>query len=176
MTLEPIMNRLRNLYALSVDPGTTDAERDTARRMLERDAQKYNVSLESLLTVEKRNYAFMPKNAFDKKMLIQIVAKVLASNNVTHYHATGRGNHKRIEFKLTVAEYVDVSTMYDFYRAQFYQQIDTLLSAFFSAHNLYSGIPSDLPSKLTDAERERIQNMMKGIRDLPKFHKQLTGE
>jgi len=174
-TTEPDMKKvidlLRKLKALA-DNGI-DGEKETAEDMLARLMAKHNVTWFDLSMKEKREITLRWKSDLELRIVSQIVC------HVATYPECNFSKHPK-QNKMYVYGPVDemmlIEAMYDFYKAEWYKQLDVFYQAFVQKQGVFANSTwPDFGVKKPDLSREeifRLQQMSEGI---PKavFHKQL---
>lgn len=148
-----LINKLKRLtYSNNIH------EAEAAQKKLDYIIKKYNISEKELEESEIKNYKFWYHNKIQKKILIQIIYKVLGSiENVFSYKKKG----KQIELfvSCTYEQYIDISVQYEFYKELIEEELDIFITAFIMKHNIYPNNSDDARDikDLTDEELNKYK-------------------
>lgn len=171
--MEKVKAKLLKLLALK-NQGV-GGEAANAAAALDRALQKHGLTMADLEDGhDVRRYAFTPRNGFEKKLLIQIMAHVIPD---WEGHCWKYNNSQKREFDLTPAQYAEASVMFDIYRKDLRKTLQHAYSAFIHANKIFPTRESepDPDEKPMDMEEmEAIGSMMQGIQP-SRIRKQLEG-
>ena len=132
-----LKQKLLNIQALA-ERGV-GGEKLNAARMLADLLEKYDISIDDLNDEpELQEYWFKYNTVFEKKLLHQIVGKVLKISQVTYYKHKNNTSHG---FDLTEEQYEEISRSYDFYRKELKDEMQLLFHAFIQKHQLVAPSP-----------------------------------
>lgn len=159
-----LLKKLRELSMRGVD-----GEKENAQKLFDRLSKKYGISESELddecITVHQFTY----HGAFEKRLLIQIIAKVLnADPNFYIYtsNLTGRKKRTILGAECTETQSIEINFLFDFYNALYQKELEYFLIAFIRKHNLYKEIEDDEeipPSTLSEEELRKISMLADGL-------------
>lgn len=160
--MEDINIKLSGILALA-ERGSTEGERNSARKTLLRLMQKHNISMESLSDDTKKNYDFKYNTAHEKSLLMQIVAMTLNSSSLKYMRPRGS---RVAGFELTEAQFVEISYLYELYLAEFRRQLkketDTLLKAFIHRNRIF--IKDREKRNVETLSKDEIEDLLRALR------------
>ena len=154
---EKLKSRIEKIKALA-ERGV-GGEQETAKKKLDQLLKANGLTLKSLESEEKQFYLFSYSNKHTKKLLGQIIYKVLGASEPINYYKV-KNTRNKLGIYCTPAQKVEIDLDYEFYLNVFDEELTSFMSAFIQKQDLF---PSDSPSKnvdlndLTPAERERIE-------------------
>lgn len=175
---ETMTKRLQSLYRLSIDPGATAGERDNAKYKITLLMNKYGLTPDDVNPANKEIFFFIYQKKWEVKLLKQIVGYVTEASQVVSYskfNAKGR-KLRKLGFKLTKADYIEVKRLYDIYRKAFLDELENLVNAFIHKHGIYPPVTENSIS--TDFDWNRFNQMVslsKSLNDVQVFP-QIEGE
>lgn len=172
--MERITDKLRKLLALA-ERGC-GGEAVNARRLLEAQLKRYGLTLEDLLTEEKRTRAFKYRSTEELRLIVQVLISVLGSRHEAVNTSTYNSSKRQIYIELTDLQFAEISDMLNFYKRQLSKEkkrlLKDLFSAFVQKHNLYDCDPSEEQKKRAE-EKEidrdalwRILTLSAGMEDV----------
>ena len=142
--MDRIIEKLKKILALA-ERGER-GEADNARRMLEVELRRYGLTMEDILTNKRTMRIFKYNSNEERQLFVQILVNYLGSKHETLKKSTYDKYQKEV-YVVTDLEYVDLSGMYEFYKAQYRKERKTLLHdmirAFVKKHNLYDSTPDE---------------------------------
>lgn len=160
-----INDRLKKIYALAMQG--VDGEKEAAQRLLDELMKKYSVPFEALEEEEHIDrYEFKYKSNDDAAILIQVIVKVVDTNE--HIYEYSRGNGRRaikcFLVDCALSEKLEIEFLFDFYKRLFQKEKERLLDAFIQKHELYASHPLGSASKKRSPEElEAIAKMMDAL-------------
>lgn len=173
-----IVTTLRKIKVLA-EEGTTEGERQAAKRKLEQLLEKHSITLDQLAEQEETaKHIFVCVDALERKLLLQVIGMVKDTHKVT----TSRiyRSKKKVLVKATPLQMVEIKILFEAYRKAFAKSLDNFLTAFINANNIFpksqSGDGED--RNLTDEELKRLKMiamMAAGIQKTPLPRKELPG-
>lgn len=176
--MDRIIDKLKKLLALA-ERGER-GEADNARRLLEAELRRHGLTLEDICADNRRTRMFKCNSNEERGLLIQVLVNYLGSKSDAFCESTYNKRKKQVYIDLTDMEYIDISNMYDFYKAQFKKERKRLLHdmivAFVQKHSLYDSTPSERPDddrEIDWDELKRILALSSTMEDVT-FRKQLT--
>lgn len=176
--MDRIIDKLKKLLALA-ERGER-GEADNARRLLEAELRRHGLTLEDICADNRRTRMFKYNSNEERGLLIQVLVNYLGSKSDAFCESTYNKRKKQVYIDLTDMEYIDISNMYDFYKAQFKKERKRLLHdmivAFVQKHSLYDSTPSERPDddrEIDWDELKRILALSSTMEDVT-FRKQLT--
>ena len=148
-------------------------EREAARAVLDRLMLKHGMSEFELSQEPKQQYDFSFKNKFEKRILIQIFAKVTKQSTIRYRNPNNRS--KRVLFQLTTDQYLEMKRLYGVYRKAFQKELDRvaegLIDAFIHKHDLWSGVTSEEETEpKTPVERQLLCDLYRNLADVESPH------
>ena len=130
-----LLKKLRELSMRGVD-----GERENAQKLFDRLSKKYGISESELDDECITVHQFTFHGAFEKQLLIQIIAKVLNANpdfyNFTS-NLTGRKKRTILGAKCTETQCVEINFLFDFYNTLYQKELEYFLIAFIQKHRLF---------------------------------------
>lgn len=136
-----LLKKLRELSMRGVD-----GERENAQKLFDRLSKKYGVSESELDDECITVHQFTFHGAFEKQLLIQIIAKVLNADpdfyNFTS-NLTGRKKRTILGAKCTETQCVEINFLFDFYNTLYRKELEYFLIAFIQKHRLYKETDED---------------------------------
>ena len=164
---ENISARLLKVKALA-EAGSA-GEREAARAMLDRLMSKHGLPGDGLREVPKQPYKFSYKNKFEKRILIQVYAKVTKQSTIRYRYLNKRS--KRIMVDPTTDQYEEMKRLYSVYRKAFKKELERvasgLVDAFIHKHDLWSGVaPDEETEPMTTVERQLLCDLYRNLEDV----------
>ena len=134
---ESLKSKLQKLQALA-ERGC-QGEANNARRAIERICQQYGVKLEEVLDIEtKHAYTFeIGRNKEMMNLFIRCLCSVCDISGMTYTQPT----RSAIRIELTAMQYADISSLFNWHKANYKREFDdfkrSFMSAYIGKHNLY---------------------------------------
>lgn len=174
---ESLKKKLQKLQALAERGYQGEAE--NARRAIERICEQYGIRIEDVLDIETlHSYTFEIGRGKDMMQLfIRCISSVCDIKGMTYSKPT----RSSIRIKLTALQYADLSSLFDWHRANYKRELDefrrSFMSAYIGKHDLFFDSEREDRSidDLTQEDIERIRRIWK-MRDAMSnntYHKQL---
>jgi hypothetical protein len=170
---ETIRETILKIKALH-DGATTDGERAAAAGRLNALLDKYGLTLADFTEPEKKDYEFRYFNAWQKRLLYQVVGHVTGCLSSQGYDYALSRSKTRVWFELTLAQAIDVQRLYDYYQEAFEEELKDFMSAFIQKHRLGVAVEGKerpertLEELLKEAERLlKQQQLQKAMQDRP---------
>lgn len=168
-----MQERLRKIYQLSVRG--IAGERETAQRLLQSLLDKHGLTISDIADEERSDRKFKYNTAQERRLLIQIFAKVLGS---TDFKVWGYTYHlKTIGISATNAEFIEMSILFEDHKLELKKQMQRLFSAFVQANKLFPPANKDNRPALTDeeiAELRKVLQMAQAIEPTPVTRRRLS--
>lgn len=151
-----LLKKLRELSMRGVD-----GERENAQKLFDKLSKKYGISESELddecITVHQFTY----HGAFEKRLLIQIIAKVLNADPDFYSFSsnlTGRKKRTILGAECTETQRIEINFLFDFYNTLYQKELEYFLIAFIQKHSLYKETDDDetSPSELSDEELLKV--------------------
>jgi hypothetical protein len=164
---DDIRSKLLKVKALA-EAGSA-GEREAARAMLNRLMRKHGlVEVGSGIDL-KQSYDFSYENKFEKRILIQIYAKVTKQSSIRYRSPANRS--KRILVELTESQYQEMKKLYSVYRKAFKKELERvaagLIDAFIHKHDLWSGVDcGEEIEPMSTAERRLLRDLYRNLEDV----------
>ncbi|KPJ76023.1 MAG: hypothetical protein AMJ54_13230 [Deltaproteobacteria bacterium SG8_13] len=153
---DDVRSKLLKVKALA-EAGSA-GEREAARAMLNRLISKHGLEKAGFIEEPKQQYDFSYENKFEKRLLIQIYAKVTKQSTI-RYKAPNKRS-KRILVDLTEDQHTEMKKLYSVYRKAFKKELERvasgLIDAFIHKHDLWSGVASDEETEPMTAEESQL--------------------
>ena len=164
---DDLRSKLLKVKALA-DTGSA-GEREAARAILCRLASKHGLTEFGLSEEPKQQYKFSYENKYEKRILIQIYAKITKQSTI-RYRYPNNGS-KRILVTLTPDQYQEMKKLYGVYRKAFQKQLERvaagLIDAFIHKHDLWSGVVSDEEKEpMTAVDRQLLCDLYRSLEDV----------
>ena len=165
-----IIDKLRKIEALTKSPNENEAANATS--LLNELLGKYNLTIDQVYKPETDYFFFHATKRHHKTLLVQIIAKVLNSDEWCYFKASSKLDYRRIlngekkksrnwmMLELTHLQYVKISEMYDIYKRELETEIKTTISAFIAINQIWSDSPSVHSSEMSEAEMTAILKRM----------------
>lgn len=151
-----LISKLTAIRRLMADPGATAGEKAAATQMYEKLKREYGLTDQLIESDSYQIYKFAFKDQYEKKLLMQILYKVLGkegSKKRGYWDRnpwTGKGSKVAIWVELTTLESKDVAALYAHYRRELAKWTRNFYSAFIAANDIY---PDDAPTDQGECER-----------------------
>jgi hypothetical protein len=157
-------DKIKKLYELAkrgIGGEKANAEKILARMLKDSGLTMANLEREEY-PVKRRELKYGRRADF-KKLMLQILFCVLNLNKINVYLPKRRNI---IAIDLTDIQYAEVMLRWNIYKPAYEKEKELLLNAFFCKHNIDTTIPSETPSKLTEAEADAILRKAAGMNDI----------
>lgn len=154
---EGIISTLRKIKILA-EEGTTEGERQSAKRKLEVLLQKHGISLDQLAEQEETaEHVFVCKDALERKLLLQVIGMVKKTDKVrTSYLYRSK---KKVLVRATPLHMIEIKQLFDVYRKAFAKGLEDFLEAFINANDIFPHCESNNESR--ELTKEEIQKLKK---------------
>lgn len=156
--MESIIDKLRKIKKLA-DEGFV-GEAAAAKAMLSKLLDKYNLTIDDLSDTTIKPRLFFAKGAHDKRVFLYCCAKVLGHERGIEA-AYDRRKPYNVYIDATDYEFVELSNLYAFHKANFKKEFDKALEEFYAAyrytHDLY---PSDVEETTGDIDEETVKRIL----------------
>lgn len=163
-----IHDKLRKLLALA-EQGV-GGEKVNAERMLEKLMHKHGLTMDDIESEESKTYWWNYDSKYECMVLQQVYGRVMGVNQISYL----RGDRK-LGFRLTPTEFLEVDTLYSVYRGALKQHIKRAVEAFIVANDIYANV-EPVEREYTAEELEELKRMLRmaeGIEATP-VRKQLS--
>ena len=151
--LKERLQKLRNLAERGVG-----GERETAEKKLQALLNKNGLSEEDLSDDKPKYYLFSYQFPYRKKLLCQIIYKILGDNGPIQYYRS-KGTRNKVGVYCTPAQKLEIDLDFEFYSNIFDEELQTFLLAFIDKQDIY---PKDVEvtevrsAEMTDEERRKF--------------------
>lgn len=176
--MDRIIDKLKKLLALA-ERGER-GEADNARRLLEAELRRHGLTLEDICDDNKKKRIFKYNSNEERTLLIQVLVNYLGSKSDAFCDSTYNKYQKKVYIALSDIEYIDISNMYDFFKAQYRKErkrlLHDMIQAFVQKHSLFDITPQERPDydrEIDWDELKRILALSSTMEDVT-FRKQLT--
>lgn len=149
MTEERIKERIKALQALA-EKGD-GGEKINAQKLLDKILEKYDVTLDEVNEEEIKYYDFHYKSIFEKKLLVQVVAKVFYDEDNLKLYKT-RYARQRLGVFCTAAQALEIELEYEFHLRMFEQDMEVFFMSYIMKNELFGKPKEHLD--LSDEEKE----------------------
>ena len=164
--MELLIDKLKKIEAL-VRSGI-GGEKTTAQRMLDALCKKHGITLDQIISMEKKPYRFAFKDKLDVTLLSHVAMNICQTHKITNWK---RG--RAIYFELTKAQAIDVEDCFRHYRKAWRSQLKDMMAAFVNANRLFA--PGDGDDDKSHKEHTsdsraramRIMQLMQGMNAAP---------
>ena len=154
-TVKRLIAKLQNM----VERGNLYEAR-IAKTKLEALLDKYGLTIEDALDEQLEEFSYKVRDKYNRRILMQIFAMVRQSGGVAYW--IQKGKPRTIWLKLTKAEHVEISELYDYYKKAFRKDIDDLHAAFIHKHRLLAPASGEGQSPSLE-EMDKLMRLMRGI-------------
>lgn len=149
-----LLNKIKKLAEQGVGGEKSGAERKLLELM-----EKYGVEKMDFSEDIPRQQEFKYKGEFQKRLLFQIISKVLDGQEVGIYHyKCGKGARSVLFVDCTDAEAIQIRIELEFYSELWEEEQQLFFQAFVQKHRLFSS-HSDTEQEYTQAELEELVRM-----------------
>jgi len=164
MNREELFRKLHALSALA-ERGATPAESKAAADMLAKLMEKHDVTDAELSDdcVESRQFNY--KGERERKLLLQIVTKVMPEwVGVSYYYRkNGRRLRETVGYECTKAQKAEIDLLFEFYKELYKKEEEMLYTAFINKHDIF-GVGRSKNTEVTPLdELMKLQAMMRGL-------------
>lgn len=186
MSKRQIIDRIMKVKALA-DRGT-DGERAAAQRLLEELMEKYHIDEADIDTEKKNIYIIDAGELFFKDLFRQIylvkfgrdrdiwLIEKMPKKEKRQYAELGYGDKTaNLAIECTKAEFLEVKTLFEIYRNDLKEQMETFMYAYFHKNNLLA--PADPNHDCTEEDERKAMKavfMAQGI-EKKEIHKMIEG-
>lgn len=164
-----IPERLKSVYNLALKG--VDGEKESAKKILDKLLDKYNVSINELEENQTEIFAFSFRGKWQRKLLIQVAYKVLDYQPALYSARVGsskRISPSQIGIRCTKYQRTEIMFLHDFYCQLWESELDKLMLAFVYKHDLYGTGELDEDRRSESPlieEMMQIQSMIDGLDD-----------
>ena len=176
--MDRIIDKLKKLLALAERGEQGEAE--NARRRLEAELRKHGLTFDDIREENKRTRMFKYNSNDERTLLIQVLVNYLGSKSDAFNKSTYNKYKKQVYIDLTDMEYIDISNMYDFFKAQFRKErkrlLQDMIKAFVQKHRIFDSTSQGCQEddrEIDWEELKRIFALSSTMEDVT-FRKQLT--
>lgn len=161
------LNKLKELAERGIE-----GEAENAKRFLNRELRKYNMSLDDLIASKEEKHKRIIKysSAFERSLLVQCVVFLFGSNSEIFSNTYRYRNGKmEMHFEISDLDFVLLDDFFNFYRNCLKEELkksqEKLYQAYLSSNNLYDSAPEEerkgktKPCKFSFADLLEIQIM-----------------
>jgi hypothetical protein len=159
MSKESIISKINKIMELAErgSPG----EKEVAISKLYYLLDKHGLTIEDIKNSEKGYYWFPYNTAFEKEILFQITFKTLNSGELSYRQKKGK---RKVAIELTPIQNAEIKMLYNIYKKSFRDEMNILLRAFISKHQLHS--EQRTATEVDKEQLERILRMSMGIQSV----------
>lgn len=162
------MNKQKNIDLLlklkALAERGVDGEQRAAAEKLDELMAKYGVAEIDLADDKIEDHIISFKNAWQRQLLIQLVAKINHERDLLQYSA-GKGSRSTVIFRGTKAEAVRLRVEFEFFSDLWEDEETAFFHAFIQKHQLFRTGPDAPTTEISDEEAERMARMMRSMKD-----------
>jgi len=168
--MDRIIDKLKKLLALAERGEQGEAE--NARRLLEAELRKHGLTFDDIREENKRTRMFKYNSNEERTLLIQVLVNYLGSKSDAFNKSTYNKYKKQV--------YIDISNMYDFFKAQFRKErkrlLQDMIKAFVQKHRIFDSTPQECQEDDREIDWEELQRIfaLSSTMEDVTFRKQLT--
>lgn len=167
MTIEEIKSRLIKIKELANNG--VGGEKVNAEKLLKKLLYKYKITENDIKSDVLQMFTLTFRSKLERRLLMQVIVMVRNSNQIEH-----RIYRKQVDLKLSVAEYLEISEIYDIYRKELDKNIETLFLAFIFKNKIHrTNHNDDTKTELTTEEERALFQMMRGFDSTPIIKKRI---
>lgn len=157
--IRDLVNKLKALSE-SDNPHESKSAEDKLKKILD----KYNIDESILDEDELHFYKFYFHNEYERKLLMQILYKILGDNFIEHIYKKPK---QRIvyEIRCTYSQSIEINIQYDFYKELLLEEMNILTNAFIMKHNIYPPKSNREGRHLSESEEMRAAMMSMTLSD-----------
>lgn len=160
--MDRIIDRLKKLLALA-ERGER-GEADNARRMLEAELQRHGLTLDDIRSKRKSTRVLKYCSNEELQLIIQIILNYSGSTSEAFKEARYNARKREIYIELSDMEYVDISNMCDFFKAQYRKErkrlLHDMIMAFVQKHSLYDSTPQERPDNDREFDWDKLMRIL----------------
>lgn len=160
--MDRIIDRLKKLLALA-ERGE-QGEADNARRMLEAELQRHGLTLDDIRSERKSTRVLKYCSNEELQLIIQIILNYSGSTSKAFKEARHNARKREIYIELSDMEYVDISNMCDFFKAQYRKErkrlLHDMIMAFVQKHSLYDSTPQERPDNDREFDWDKLMRIL----------------
>lgn len=160
--MDRIIDRLKKLLALA-ERGER-GEADNARRMLEAELQRHGLTLDDIRSERKSTRVLKYCSNEELQLIIQIILNYSGSTSEAFKEARYNARKREIYIELSDMEYVDISNMCDFFKAQYRKErkrlLHDMIMAFVQKHSLYDSTPQERPDNDREFDWDKLMRIL----------------
>ena len=160
--MDRIIDRLKKLLALA-ERGE-QGEADNARRMLEAELRRHGLTLDDIRSERKSTRVLKYCSNEELQLIIQIILNYSGSTSETFKEARYNARKREIYIELSDMEYVDISNMCDFFKAQYRKErkrlLHDMIMAFVQKHSLYDSTPQERPDNDREFDWDKLMRIL----------------
>lgn len=160
--MDRIIDRLKKLLALA-ERGE-QGEADNARRMLEAELRRHGLTLDDIRSERKSTRVLKYCSNEELQLIIQIILNYSGSTSEAFKEARYNARKREIYIELSDMEYVDISNMCDFFKAQYRKErkrlLHDMIMAFVQKHSLYDSTPQERPDNDREFDWDKLMRIL----------------
>lgn len=160
--MDRIIDRLKKLLALA-ERGER-GEADNARRMLEAELRRHGLTLDDIRSERKSTRVLKYCSNEELQLIIQIILNYSGSASEAFKEARYNARKREIYIELSDMEYVDISNMCDFFKAQYRKErkrlLHDMIMAFVQKHGLYDSTPQERPDNDREFDWDKLMRIL----------------
>ena len=162
--MSDIMGKLEKIKALA-DGTSNENERKFATKKLDELMAKYGIAEHEFCDDAITTHMFKYRGERERDLLEQILSKVFNASTFSAYsfYKNGRKLSGKMGVDCTVAQQVEISLLFDFYRELYKREEKMLFRAFVIKHNLCAA--SGETKEISSEEADQMISMMRGMSD-----------
>lgn len=157
--MESVREKMQAILALMNDAKRAgrNGEAEAAKHMLDKLAKKYKVSIDGLVSPDRKWVEFRYKTQEETFLLISICSKIRNTIDI-EARIPSKGKRKALFFELSAAEAIDFEIMYKYYHKIMAAEIRDFLIAFMQKNEIRPNFTKTIPSdELTDEKLDELR-------------------
>lgn len=151
-----LINKLKRLMN-----SDNESEKASAEEKLHLIMNKYEIDESELDDGQDKKYDLYYHNNIEKRILIQVMFKVLGDDykNKVYVERNKPGKNIKLIVYCTYERYVEISVQYDFYKELILEDLDTFITGFIYKHHIFPA-NSNSNHHGTPEELDRVRKAM----------------
>lgn len=152
-----LINKLKRLMN-----SDNESERASAEKKLHLIMDKYKIDESELDDGQDKEYNLYYHNSIERKVLVQVIFKVLGDDYKNKVYVERNKPGKRIKFIVhcTYEQYVEISVQYEFYKELILEDLDTFVTGFIYKHHIFPASSSSADHENTPEELAKVKKAM----------------
>lgn len=162
MDKKALVSKIKKLAEQGVGGEQTNAE-----IILRKIMEKYNITDDDIIDeVSLQYYEITFKGKYERKLLLQVVFKVMNNLDGIYYSVTESGRHSKNKFKVlcSAAQAAEIEYLFEFYKSLLNDELDFFVTSFIQKHRIF-GDTINNDSGLSKEDIKRMAALQMGMVD-----------